>query len=151
MRDNKARFHSLQWTLAMVIGKLAPLKWADEDDVRLTLTTYQGPDPAQRVDMSTLNYDTLVHHIVEAYSTVVDKIDGSMRRHVIKCPIPSGCLQFDIWTSKVTHAKFLGMSVVFILKYPLCRTYAHALICVHGRACHRCPDHLPNRGLRVED
>lgn len=111
MVKDSQRYLMLEWVLTFVIKKLCPFSWVDDQDVRVALgniAAYDAEAESNRFDPTLLHNQKFKHLVTEVYSTHRDIIRGSLAKYVYSRPIPSASLQFDIWTSKISGAKYMG-------------------------------------------
>ena len=126
------------WTIVWIIQRMCPFSMADpeNENVRAWVKGNTNMEPAS------LRTDKVRHYVAEIYHAVVGLITADIALLASR-PLPSLCLQIDLWTSKLSGEKFMGKSRSVVTFSPSCTIHFQAIQPLHVRfyasvASYRC-------------
>jgi hypothetical protein len=106
-QDNPAIFMKLAWVKSHVVGKFVPFSFMEDEDIRTSYALFAAIDfPVQA-----LHRKAVKRLIVELYVATKHEFAKDLVDVAKSSVIPTLSLNVDIWTSKTSGEKFLGVRV----------------------------------------
>ncbi|CAB1117218.1 unnamed protein product [Ectocarpus sp. CCAP 1310/34] len=112
-KDDPSRYNCLQFTKAFIIHAGCAFSLADHDRVRRCLAT-MCPDHLDVAAINARGATCIKKMIVEMYAATTRAFNSELVKDVRRALIPILYLNCDLWTSRVSGEKYIGVRVCYM-------------------------------------